>query len=382
MTVVATYLDSVKPQAVRWLWTGRMARGKLTVAQGDPGLGKTTVWLDVAARLTTGRCLPGESDAAEPMNVGIISDEDGLADTIVPRLEMAGADMSRICQLTGAAAYGKRSLMIPNDTGDIIEAIRSQNIGFLYIDPLAAHAGPGVKLNDDQDVRAQIMGPLAGIGEETGVGIVITRHPNKMVGASAMYRGGGSLGIIGAARFGLVFGRDPEDSDLQVLAPVKVNIGHMPPSLAYRLVGGERSDHARVEWEPGLCTLTADDIMDSAPKEMAKAKSSGERWLVAQLAPGPQKVSDLKTSATQASVGWRSVERAKANIGIEDQRVGFGKDSAVWWKLPGQTIPEPHTPPNGHMSEAVVSMAGYVTDRHTPPYTPNNERAGEDRWTR
>jgi hypothetical protein len=284
--------------------------------------------------------------------------------------------------VTRMASRTPSCLMIPNDTGDIIEAIRLQDIGFLYIDPLAAHAGSGVKLNDDQDVRAQVMGPLAGIGEETGVSIVITRHPNKMIGSSAMYRGGGSLGIIGAARFGLVFGRDPEDPDRQVLAPVKVNIGHMPPSLAYRLVGGDQSDHARVEWEPGLCTLSADDIMDTTPREMAKAKTSGERWLVTQLASGPQKASDLKVSAAQASVGWRSVERAKATIGIEDQRVGFGKDSAVWWKLPGQTLPEPHTPPNGHMPEQLVSMADYAIDGHTPPYAPTNGRAGDDQWTR
>jgi hypothetical protein len=370
--VVAQFLEGIEPERISWRWKGRLAAGKVTVLEGDPGLGKTTLGLDLAARLSRGKALPG-GEAGKPLVVGIVSDEDGLRDTILPRLRLADADMSKVCQLTGRTPLGhKRSLLLPDDADEIISAVRQLGIGHLYIDPLAAHAGPSVRLNTDQDVRAKVMGPLAVIGEETGVSCILTRHLNKQPGDNPLYRGGGSIGIIGAARFGLLAGRHPEDPAVIVLAPTKHNIGPPPPSLAYRLIGDPSGDHASVVWEEGTCSLTARDLLAAPPPEAAKEATAAGRWLIVQLATGAKAVEALQEAAEKAGHGWRSVERAKKELAVERQRVGFGPGSVVFWLLPGQEAPR--TTDNGHRppsEESLASMAVY-----------GDVEAGNDQWTR
>jgi hypothetical protein len=389
VTVVATFLDDIAEEQIDWRWQGRLAAGKVTVMEGDPGLGKTTVGIDIDARLSRGGRLPGEHTNCEPMIVGIISDEDGLRDTIIPRLNLADANMENVCQLTGQTQAGhKRSLMFPDDTEEVIRLVRELGIQHLHIDPLAAHAGASVNLYIDQDVRAKIMGPLAAVGEETGVSIILTRHPNKQVGAAALYRGGGSLGIIGAARFGLAFGRDPEDQDRLVIAPVKCNIGPMPPSLAFRLQGQAGSDHAMVKWDREPCYLTADEILLAPPNQSAKLNTATEQWLLVRLVAGPRLVTELEAEAEKADHAWRTVQRAKRALQVSSQRVGFGKESAVYWLLPGQELPpsptaetdeDPHTPPHDPSPETQESMAVYAEtaiERHRTPIEKNG--SGKD----
>lgn len=183
------------------------------------------------------------------------------------------------------------------------------------------------------------MGPLAPVGEETGVSIWLTRHPNKQVGAAAMYRGGGSLGIIGAALFGLALGRDPQDIDRIVMAPIKCNIGPMPPSLAFRLEGMPGSDHAKVKWDREPCYLTADDILLAPPNQSAKANTETELWLLTKLGPGPRLVGELEAEAEAEHHGWRTANRAKKTLQVRSERVGFSKGSLVYWLPPGQELP-------------------------------------------
>jgi hypothetical protein len=378
VTVVATFLDNIAEEHITWRWQGRIAAGKVTVGEGDPGLGKTTVGLEIAARLSRGGRLPGELINSPELIVGIISDEDGLRDTTIPRLAIANAKMENICQLTGQTKDGhKRSLMIPEDTNEIIKLVRQLKIKHLYVDPLAAHAGPSVNLYIDQDVRAKVMGPLAVVGEETGASIWLTRHPNKQVGAAAMYRGGGSLGIIGAARFGLAFVRDPQDHDRIVMAPVKFNIGPMPSSLAFRLESVEGSDHARVRWDREPCYLTADDILIAPPSQSAKATTAAGQWLLELLVPGPQLVSAVQAAAEEAGHKWGTVERAKRELNVASKRVGFGEGSAVYWLLPGQKAPEPtptdddpHTLQNPSPLRTSKPMTPMEANGHTP-HTPS-----------
>jgi hypothetical protein len=211
----------------------------------------------------------------------------------------------------------------------------------LYIDPLAAHAGPGVNINLYQDVRAKMTGPLAALGEETGVATLLTRYQNKQLGVRAMYRGGGSLGIIGGARFGLALGRDPEAPERIVIAPVKCNIGPLPPALAFFLDPVEGSDHARVRWDDTPCALTADDILGDAPKELAKAKTDADRWLVAALSTGPVQVEDLERLAAEAGHSWRTLQRSKDRLGVQSCLRGFGRNSKWFWLHQGQEFTPP-----------------------------------------
>lgn len=352
-TVEATYLDTIRPQQVEWYWHGRIAKGKLTCFDGLPGMGKTTAGLDLVARFSRGDTLPLERLPVPKLVVGILSDEDDPADTTVPRLIIAGADRTQICQLTGRTLAGmKRSLTIPDDLTEIAMLVRSEGIGYLHVDPLAAHASKGVDLYVDQDVRAQIMGPLANLAAETGVAIVLVRHPTKAQTGPAMLRGGGSIGIIGAARFGLFFGHDPHDPTRRVIASTKVNIGPRPESLIFTLEGVADSDHARVCWDPVPSDLTADELLPMPARPSAKKVTEAEGWLLDFLEHGARLATDTIVAGEQAGHTERTLKRAKSTLEILSKKTSY---SGVWfWCLPGQeppldietnlTLPDVHSP--------------------------------------
>lgn len=366
--VEATYLSGVRPEAIEWYWRGRIAKAKLTCFDGLPGMGKTTVALDLIARFSRGLALPLESTPPPKLVIGILSDEDGLADTTVPRLTIAGADLDQICQLTGRTIHGfKRSLTIPDDLAEIGAIIRSEGLGYLHVDPLAAHASKGVDLYVDQDVRAQIMGPLAGLAEETGISIVLVRHPTKAQTGPAMLRGGGSMGIIGAARFGLMFGHDPHSESTRVIASTKANIGPIPPSLLFKLEGIAGSDHAKVWWDPLPSDLSAEDLLPTKAQPSAKKMSAAEDWLTAFL---DHEAVDAATTVTAGAAAGHSeitLRRAKVALQIQSKRKGFGEGGLYYWCLPGQ---EPPTP-----TEAAQRLPGFGSQNgNAGDFTP-------DRWT-
>lgn len=341
-TVEVTYLSEIKPEKIEWYWQGRMAKGKVGAWDGDPGLGKTTAGLDIAARFSRGDVLPGETKPVPKMVVGILSDEDGIADTTIPRLQLANADLTQICQLIGRTATGlKRSLTIPNDIAEIIKIVQRDQIGYLHIDPLAAHASVNISIYNDQEVRTMIMGPLAALAEETGACVTLVRHLTKQPGMPAMYRGGGSIGVIGAARFGLLFGRDPGDKDgaTIAIASTKANIGPAPPTLLFKLNGVAGSDHARVWWDPVPSHLSADDLAAPPTKPGQKALTGAQQWLLEFLMPRPRLVADVYAHGKEAGHSERSLDRAKGALNIQHQKAGFG-GSPMFWLLPTQTLPQ------------------------------------------
>ncbi len=205
--------NTVAPQRVAWLSPGRIPLGRLTVLDGDPGLGKSTVTLDLAARVTTGRPMPNGAPGVGG-GVVILSAEDGVADTIRPRLDAAGAACARV----RVVGVDHALLAIPGDLPELERAIADVGPVLVVVDPLSAYLGATVNSWRDQDVR-RALGPLAGLTERTGAAIVVVRHLTESGGASPLYRGGGSIGIIGAARSGLLVAPEPDDDARRVLAP-------------------------------------------------------------------------------------------------------------------------------------------------------------------
>jgi hypothetical protein len=368
-----TYLNTVVPEAIEWYWRGRLAKRKLTVWDGMPGMGKTTVGLDLVARFTRGDPLPGESIPTPKTRVGFLSDEDGLADTTVPRLEIAGADLGMVCQMTGTALHGGvRSLLLPDDLPVIAQIIREQELGLLYIDPLAAHAGRGVNLYIDQDVRTQITSPLAHLAAETGVTIVLVRHPTKAQLGPAMLRGGGSIGIIGAARFGLMFGHNPYHEDERVLASTKCNIGPMPQSLIFKLIGVPGSDHAKVWWSPFPSDLTAEDLLPIPAKPSAKKMNEAEEWLASFLDREPKPALEILAAGDKQNHSERTLKRAKSALQITSHKTNFA-DSVWYWCLPGQVVGQQY---EGLRPEASAEQAGFGWSANG-----HGDRTQGDRWT-
>lgn len=336
-------LSDVQPEQVLWLWPERIALGKLTIIDGDPGLGKSLVTCDLAARVTTNSPMPDGSigDLQEPAGVLFLSAEDGLADTIRPRLDAAGADSERI----GARVYvtdegqgvgvGAERLPTLADISVLESDIVATGAKLVIIDPLMAHLPDGVNANRDQDIRRALT-PISKLAERTGVAIVVVRHLNKLSGGNPLYRGGGSIGIIGAARTGLLVAADPNDETgtRRVLAVTKSNLALCAPALAYRIVTRYDSDVPYVQWE-GATEYTAASLL-AGPQDPQErdALTEATEFLSNFLADGPLPSDIVFAEAKGAGVSPATLKRAKAELGIQPRKQGFGKDGKWLWELP------------------------------------------------
>ena len=168
-------LSEIKTEEVKWLWYPYIPFGKVTIVQGDPGEGKTTFVLSVIAALTHGETLPECETGLPPMNVIYQTAEDGLADTIKPRLEAVGADCSRVQTIDDS-----QSMLTLTDQR-LEEAIHSTDAGLLVLDPLQAYLGSGVDMHRANEIRP-IMKKLSAVAERTGCAVVLIGHMNKASG--------------------------------------------------------------------------------------------------------------------------------------------------------------------------------------------------------
>jgi hypothetical protein len=329
----------IKPEHVTWLWPGRLAVGKVSVIDGDPGLGKSTQTLDIAARISSGAPLPGSVTATHPRGVVILSAEDGAADTIVPRLNASRADLNRVFIMTGVRALegADDAVALPRDLAAVEQAITDIDAALLIVDPLMAYLGAETNAHRDQDVR-RALAPMAMMLERTGCAGLLIRHLNKAQAGSALYRGGGSIGIIGAARFGLLVAKDPDDEGARILAPTKCNIGPHPPALRFRLEGVPGTDVAKVVWDNAPVAVDAAGLLAAAAGDDEERSALGEAcdWLEQMLALGPRPVADVLRDARRDGHAERTVKRAKQRLGIQSSREGFGPGSHVRWFLPGR----------------------------------------------
>lgn len=353
-TLALTRLSDVTPERVDWLWPGYLPSGKIVTLDGDPGLGKSTLALEIAARITTGGTWP-DGAAAPTGDVLLLSAEDGLADTVRPRLDAAGADVTRVHAIEGktlidpdTGATYLRPLSLA-DVRDLAEAIERTSARLLIVDVLMAFLPAGTDAHKDQDIR-RVLSALAAAGERNRCTVMLLRHLNKAKGGDPLYRGGGSIGIVGAARSGLLVAADPDDPTRRVLASVKSNLGATPDSLAYRLVDSPDHGVASIVWE-GVIDHDAHGLLATTTAEGpdASERTAAEHWLTDYLTENgatPSKV--VKAQARKEGISEATLKRAKKNIGVIDRSEGFPRTST--WDLPSQSAGEP-TGPDTHTAE-------------------------------
>jgi hypothetical protein len=336
-------VSDVQTERVAWLWRGWLALGKTCVLDGDPGLGKSATTLDIAARLSTGRPFPDGSQCETGAGgVVILSAEDGVADTIKPRLEAAGADTSRISSL-GTVWEGRgerrheRTLSLPEDIPLIEREIRRVEAKLVIVDPLMAFLPRKIDAHKDQDVR-RALAPFASMAERTGAALQVVRHLSKSEGTSPIYRGGGSIGIIGAARMGALVAKDPKDEERRVLAPTKNNLAVHPKSLTYTL---EEADNGavRVIWA-GQSDYSASQLLQTVRVDRADALREAEDFLAALLSDGPVPKAVVDEEAKAANISPGTLRRAKTTLGVvpaRENQVGGERGAGRWvWKLPAR----------------------------------------------
>ena len=311
-------LDQVEASRLAWLWPGYLPRGKLVLIEGDPGEGKSFLTLDLAARLSRGQPWPDGVGRPAPGNSLLIISEDGVEDIAKPRLEALGADASRIGTFDGFEEAGlPRTPLFPRDTPALAELVRRQAIELVILDPLAQFIDKGYTANNDQLIR-QVLLPLARMAEETGCVLLIVRHLNKTPGGRAIYRGSGSIGIIGTSRCAYLVARDPQDPERRVLANVKMNIARQPPALGFRL---HEDDHGqfRLSWD-GVVELSADELVGSTGKKSVTAVNRASEFLTEVLTGGPQPREQVVEQASKQGISDATLRRAREALGVVCKR--------------------------------------------------------------
>lgn len=318
--------------AVRWLWPRYLPRGKLAVLDGDPGVGKSLVTIDLAARLSRGGALPDGAPSGRPHVTLLLSAEDGT-DTTRPRAEAAGADLDFIISVAGA---GDSPLSLPANLPDLEEQVRAYSADLVVIDPVMAFLPPEVAATLDQCVRRALT-PLAALAERTDCAILLVRHLCKADAAKAVLRGLGSIGIIAAARAALLAAKHPLDPTLGVLAVSKSNVAGAGPSLGYR-VSSDAAGRAVVDWT-GPADLSA-DALGLRPELALRPRERATAWLGAELAGGPRRAAELFASAAGAGIPERTLERAKVELGARSHRVALTDGQEWYWYDPAAAWPK------------------------------------------
>ena len=334
-------LADVPIEEVHWLWPDRIPLGKMTILDGDPGLGKSSVTLDIAARLTRGLpmpCAPPES-ALPPSSVVLLTAEDGLGDTIRPRLEAAGACLDKVTAMQG---FDNSKGMIfpitlPMDVHSIARFVELTQAKLVLIDPLMAYLHESVQAHNDQSVRRALL-PLAQLAEKSRAAVVVVRHLNKQPSKNITYRGGGSIGIIGAARSGLIVRKDPDAPHQRLLGVSKCNLCKPPRVLRYEVVAEGKS--SRVLWL-GESNADMEKLFAEEAGKEAAAGNKADEFLKALLAQGPVPATQIAAEAAKLDI--TGLRGAKRRLRIKSVRVaGTDHPGMRWvWRMPTPPKSEP-----------------------------------------
>lgn len=221
-------MSEIQSQEVEWLWYPFIPYGKLTIVQGDPGDGKTTLILNIAAKLSKGEGLDEKMNLSEPMNVIYQTAEDGLADTVKPRLELAEADCERIMVIDES----DKSLSMADER--LEAAIQKTNAKLLILDPIQAYLGGGMDMNRANEAR-DMTKKLGALAEKYKCAIVLIGHMNKASGNKAAYRGMGSIDFFAVARSVLLVGRVEGEPNIRAVVQIKNNLAAFGHPKAFAL---------------------------------------------------------------------------------------------------------------------------------------------------
>lgn len=316
-------MADVEPEQVSWLWHPYIARGKLTILEGDPGLGKSWLTCAIACAVTRGRGLPG-AETFEPGNVLMLSAEDGLSDTLRPRLDAVGSDVSRIFALNEPLTFDAIGLL------RLEGAIIKHSPGLVIIDPLFAFTGGKVDIHRANECRA-ISAPLAAIAERHGCAILAVRHLGKSRGGGhALNAGIGSIDFTAAARSVLLVGRDPDDEQKRAIVQTKNNLAQHGEAIGYKLEGNQ------FFWT-GTSDLTAGRILAAESDEGERsAITEAIDFLSTALSSGGRDSKAIKEEARQAGISEATLRRAKVRLKVQARKVGLpGSHYQKWvWELP------------------------------------------------
>ena len=305
-------MGEIRAEEVKWLWYPYLPRGKLTIVQGDPGEGKTTFVLAVIAALTRGEALPESEQALEPLNVIYQTAEDGLEDTVKPRLIEADADQDRIINIR----EDKKSLHLLDSR--IEKAIVQCDARLLILDPLQGYLGERIDMNRANEIR-EVMKSVGQVAQRTGCAVVLVGHLNKAAGLSSAYRGLGSIDFRAAARSVLVVGRLRKNKTVRIVVHDKSSLAPEGKSLAFQL-----GDEEGFRWLDDYDEISAEELLSGFTSQPETKTAQAEELIRSMLEDGAElHCEEIIRAAAERRISRRTVNEAKKNIsGIVTRKAG------------------------------------------------------------
>ena len=317
-TVKIIRMSDVELTPVEWLWKPYLPFGKLSVLQGNPGEGKTYFAMHLAAACTNGKLLPN-MERMEPFNVIYQAAEDGLGDTVKPRLIEAGADLDRVLVIDDS------DVQLTLSDERIEKAIIENNARLVIIDPIQAYLGADVDMNRANEVRPIFM-RLGQVAQRTGCAILLIGHLNKAAGMQSLQRGLGSIDIAAAVRSVMFIGKLKHDPTMRILTHEKSSLAPPGASLALSL-----GDEGGFRWV-GEYDITADEMLSGIEPQRETKTQQAKDLICALLAGGKQVLSeDIDKAALERGIPGRTVRDAKRELGDAlKSKIVEGRKKVFW----------------------------------------------------
>ncbi len=317
-TVKIIRMSDVELTPVDWLWKPYLPFGKLSVLQGNPGEGKTHFAMHLAAACTNGKLLPN-MERMEPFNVIYQTAEDGLGDTVKPRLIEAGADLDRVLVIDDS------DVQLTLSDERIEKAIIENNARLVIIDPIQAYLGADVDMNRANEVRPIFM-RLGQVAQRTGCAILLIGHLNKAAGMQSLQRGLGSIDIAAAVRSVMFIGKLKHDPTMRILTHEKSSLAPPGVSLAFSL-----GDEGGFRWV-GEYDITADEMLSGIEPQRETKTQQAKDLICALLAGGKQVLSeDIDKAALERGIPGRTVRDAKRELGDAlKSKIVEGRKKVFW----------------------------------------------------
>ena len=318
-------MNDVEQTEVDWLWYPYIPFGKLTIVQGNPGEGKTFFAMQLAAACTNQKFLP-DMEPFEPFNMIFQTAEDGLGDTVKPRLLSSGADLQRVLVIDDT----ENPLTLADDR--IEKAIRENNAKLMVIDPLQAFLGANVDMNRANEVRP-VFRKLADIAQSTGCAIVMIGHLNKASGTQSTYRGLGSIDIAAVVRSILFVGKVKDDPTTRVIVHEKSSLAPPGQALAFSL-----GDQKGFRWI-GAYDISAEDLLAGGEGTKAELKQEQAMKLIYEFLSDGREVSvaELNKAAIERGISERTVRMVRNSMKEKLESERRGKDWWIWLKRQNET---------------------------------------------
>ena len=310
-------MDTIPIEEVKWLLYPFIPLGKITILQGDPGEGKTTLALQIIAALTTGKPVWEGAPPMEPVNVIYQTAEDGLSDTIKPRLVAAGADCARVMVID----YSDRVLTLDDDR--LEQAIEQTGARLVVLDPIQGYIGASVDMHRANEVRP-VLKRLSLMAERTQCAVILIGHMNKTQGLKSGYRGLGSIDFRASARSVLIVGRLKSGDTLRIVAQDKNSLAPEGAAIAFEL----HPEHG-FQWK-GFCDATVDNILNGTGQVQTKTMQMEDE--LRRFLTQPRPAEEVLALAKQLGISERTLKIAKRNLGILSER----RADQWLWRLPEQ----------------------------------------------